>query len=53
MENKYKKEQEHYFTPSKNTLPTFARERNNQMSIFNVDNNYNSEKDLISLHKEF
>lgn len=23
------------------------------MSIFNVDNNYSSEKDLISLHKEF
>lgn len=23
------------------------------MSIFNVDSNYGSEKDLISLHKEF
>lgn len=39
--------------PSKNSVPQFARERNNELSIFNVDNKLKSEKDMLSLHKEF
>jgi hypothetical protein len=53
QEKRRKKEEESFFTPSRNTLPQFARERNNQLSIFNVDNRLQSEKDLLSLHKEF
>lgn len=41
------------FTPSKNTLSHYARERSNEVSIFNVDNKLKSERDLMSLHKEF
>lgn len=40
MENRYKKQQEQLFTPSKNSLPAFAKEKYNEMSIFNVDNKY-------------
>lgn len=53
QEKRRKKEEESFFTPARNTLPQFARERNNQLSIFNVDNRLKSEKDLLSLHKEF
>ena len=53
QENKKKKEEESYFTPSRNTLPTFAREKHNEMSLFNVDNKLTSQKDLMSLHEEF
>lgn len=28
-ENQKKKEEEHFFTPSRNVMPTFARERHN------------------------
>jgi hypothetical protein len=34
-------------------VPTYARERINEASIFNVDNKLKSERDLMSLHKEF
>lgn len=50
QENKKKKEEESFFTPNRNTLPTFAREKHNEMSLFNVDNKLTSQKDLMSLH---
>lgn len=34
-------------------LPTFAREKHSETSLFNVDNKLASQKDLISLHQEF
>lgn len=42
-----------FFMPSKNIHPHYAVERSNEASIFNVDNKIKSERDLMSLHKEF
>lgn len=41
-----------FFAPRRN-VPSYARERINEASIFNVDNRLQSERDLMSLHKEF
>lgn len=51
-EKKRVEEEALFFVPSRN-LPSYAKERSNHSSIFNVDNKLKSERDLMSLHKEF